>query len=559
MAETYFNEEESCKFRDLYHNLIALSHEIGEKDDVRRVVRGIRGAIKEGHYRRDKYGINPLIHAMTTATTLADRLSPDRNMIIAVLLTPAVSSGYISLSDAEKLWGADITKLIKGLIKITSLYSHRQAVESENFRRLLMTFADDIRVIIIMIVDRLVLMHKINHHPNTSFVQDVAYEANYLYAPLAHRLGLYGIKSELEDMSLKYTNREIYTAIAHRLNSKKAERELYISDFIAPLKEQLIKSGLKFDIKGRTKSIYSIWNKMRKQGIDVENLESKIYDLFAIRIILDSADDHDAEKHDCWTAYSIVTNMYEPNVARLKDWVQNPKSNGYESLHITVAGPGNKPVEVQIRTRRMDLIAEKGLAAHWKYKGVQSEASFDTWMNNVRDILEAAKTGPFELIKNFKMDIYSKEVFVFTPKGDLYKLPLGATVLDFAFHIHSKLGCTCIGGKVEGKNKKLNYVLQSGDTVEILTSNSQKPKLDWLNFAVTSKAREKIRQAVKEEQNREAEVAKELLQRRFKNRKIEVDEATMMKAIKKLGYKTVTDFYVAIAGEVLDVNKAIDT
>lgn len=559
MAEAYFNEEEKILFKDLFHRLIALSREIGEKGDVNRIIRGVRNAIINGHYKRDRYGINPLLHAMSTSTTLADRLSPDRDMIIAVLLTPAVSSGFATLDVIKEHWGADITKLVRGLIKITSLYSHRQAVESENFRRLLMAFADDIRVIIIMIVDRLVLMRKINHHANVSFVQDVAYEANYLYAPLAHRLGLYGIKSELEDMSLKYTNREIYTAIAHRLNSKKAERDAYIADFIAPLKERLIKSGLKFDIKGRTKSIYSIWNKMRKQGIDVENLETKIYDLFAIRIIIDSEDDHDSEKRDCWTAYSIVTDMYEPNIARLKDWVQKPKRNGYESLHITVAGPNNKPVEVQIRTRRMDLIAEKGLAAHWKYKGGHSEATFDSWMNNVRDILEAAKTGPFELIKNFKMDVYSKEVFVFTPKGDLYKLPLGATLLDFAFHIHSKLGCTCTGGKVEGKNKKLNYVLQSGDTVEILTSNSQKPKLDWLSFAITSKAREKIRQSVKEEQNREAEVAKELLQRRFKNRKIDVDEATLMKTIKKLGYKTVTEFYVAIASEVLDVNKAIDT
>ena len=555
MAETYFYEEEKVKFREMFHRLIELSREIGEPGDVRRTIRAVRTAINEGHYRRDKYGINPLMHAMSTSTTLADKLSPDRNMILAILLTPAVASNHISIEKLEEEWGDDIAKLAKGLIKITSLYSHRQAVESDNFRRLLMTFADDIRVIIIMIVDRLVLMHKINHHPNASFVQDVAYESNYLYAPLAHRLGLYAIKSELEDMSLKYTNREMYTSIAHKLAEKKAEREEYIANFIAPLKEKLQASGLKFDIKGRTKSIYSIWNKMQKQSNDID----KIYDLFAIRIIIDCEDDHKVEERDCWLAYSIVTDMYLPNLDRLKDWVTKPKSNGYESLHITVYGADSRWVEVQIRTRRMDLIAEKGLAAHWKYKGIQSENNLDAWMNNIRDILEAAKTGPFELIRNFKMDIYSKEVFVFTPKGDLYKLPLGSTIVDFAFHIHSNLGCKCTGAKVDGKNKKLNYVLQSGDTVEILTANNQQPKLDWLSFAITSKARNKIRQAVKEEEYRAAENAKELLLRRFKNRKIEVDESPLMKVIKKLGYKTVTDFYVAIYEEALDVNKVIDT
>ena len=554
MAETYFTDEERGIFREKFRSLARLSHDIGEPGDLRAVIRSIRSSINEGFYKRDRYGINPLIHAMTTATTLAEKLSPDRNMILAILLTPAVASNHITLEKLQEKWGDDIAKLVKGLIKITSLYSHRQAVESDNFRRLLMTFADDIRVIIIMIVDRLVLMHRINHHPNASFVQDVAYESNYLYAPLAHLLGLYAIKSELEDMSLKYTNREVYSSIAHQLAEKKAEREEYIANFIAPLKKKLQESGLKFDIKGRTKSIYSIWNKMQKQSNDID----KIYDLFAIRIIIDSDDDHTAEVRDCWLAYSIVTDMYLPNLDRLKDWVTKPKSNGYESLHITVYGSDSRWVEVQIRTRRMDLIAEKGLAAHWRYKGIQSENNLDAWINNIRDILEAAKTGPFELIRNFKMDIYSKEVFVFTPKGDLYKLPQGATIVDFAFHIHSNLGCKCTGAKVDGKNKKLNYVLQSGDTVEILTSNNQQPKLDWLTFAITSKARNKIRQSVKDEENRTAEIAKELLYRRFKNRKIEVEESPLMRLIKKLGYKTVTDFYLAIYNESLDVNRVLD-
>ena len=418
-------------------------------------------------------------------------------------------------------------------------------------RKLLLTFAEDIRVIIIMIVDRLALMRTINHHPNEKMVHDVAYESNYLYAPLAHRLGLYAIKSELEDLSLKYTNRKTYTDIAHKLNETKVKRDQYIAEFIKPIREKLDATGLKYEIKGRTKSIYSIWNKLKKQKNDIDH----IYDLFAIRIIIDTTTEK--EKSDCWLAYSVITDMYQPNPSRMKDWLSIPKSNGYESLHITVYGPGDRWVEVQIRTKRMDLIAEKGLAAHWKYKGIKSEGDLDTWMNNVRDILEAAETGPMELMKNMKMDIYDKEVFVFTPKGDLYKLPLGASLLDFAFHIHSKLGMTCTGGKVNGKNQKLNYKLKSGDTVEILTSTAQAPKLDWLAFVVTSKARNKIRQTVHEMNNRSATLGKELLERRFKNRKIELNESSLMKVIKKLGYKTVTDFYDAIADESLDINNVI--
>lgn len=402
-----------------------------------------------------------------------------------------------------------------------------------------------------MIVDRLALMRHINHHPNEKMVHDVAYEANYLYAPLAHRLGLYAIKSELEDLSLKYTNRDTYTDIAHKLNETKTKRDAYINGFIEPLRNKLDTTGIKYEIKGRTKSIYSIWNKIKKQNNDIDH----IYDLFAIRIIIDS--EPEKEKSDCWMAYSVVTDMYQPNPSRMKDWLSIPKSNGYESLHITVHGPDDRWVEVQIRTRRMDLVAEKGLAAHWKYKGIRSEEGLDTWMNNVRDILETAETGPMELMKNMRMDIYDKEVFVFSPKGDLYKLPYGASVLDFAFHIHTRLGMSCTGGRVNGRNQKLGYKLQSGDTVEINTSSTQVPKLDWLNFTVTSKARNKIRQSVHEMANRTSSLGKELLERRFKNRKIDLQEATLMRLIKKTGYKTVTDFYTAVASENIDINNII--
>ncbi len=552
MSEHNLKNDKTVELPHIYRNLLTLTKEVAAGNDAGRLRAVISSAMEAGHYVNDKYGISPLVHSLETALALSERLSPDREMIIAIMLNPLAVSGYIDDTAIESEWGEDVARLVKGLLKVSTLYSHRAAVESDNFRRLLMTFADDIRVIIIMIVDRLMLMKRINHHPNEQFVRDVAYESNYLYAPLAHRLGLYAIKSELEDMSLKYSNRETFTGIARKLNETKVKRDAYIASFIAPVREKLEAAGLKFDIKGRTKSIYSIWNKMKKQHNDIED----IYDLFAIRIIIDTPADR--EKPDCWLAYSIVTDMYTPNTARLKDWISIPKSNGYESLHITVRGPEAKWVEVQIRTRRMDLVAEKGLAAHWRYKGIKSEGGLDSWMNNIRDILEAAETGPLQLIKNFKMDIYSKEVFVFTPKGDLYKLPLGASLLDFAFHIHSKLGCACTGGKVNGKNQKINYKLQSGDTVEILTSSQQSPKLDWLNFVVTSKARNKIRQTVNELNNRDSEFARELLQRRFKNRKIDVDESVMMKLIKKLGFKTVTEFYSAIASESIDVAATID-
>ena len=326
-------------------------------------------------------------------------IDTDRNMVLAVLLAPAVYASLCSIEEIERLWGEDVAVLVSGLSKVAGLYSHSAVVESDNFRKLLLTFAQDIRVIIIMIVDRLALMRAINHHPAEKLVKDIAFEANYLYAPLAHRLGLYAVKSELEDMSLKYGNREVYSRIARELKQTKARRESYIADFIAPVKEKLAAEGLKFEIKGRTKSIYSIWNKLKKQNNTLE----EIYDLFAIRVVIDC--EPAREKSECWLAYSLITDMYTPNPGRLKDWISIPKSNGYESLHITVKGPEERWVEVQIRTRRMDAVAEKGLAAHWMYKGIQAESNLDAWMNNVRDILEAAETGPMQLMRNFKMDV----------------------------------------------------------------------------------------------------------------------------------------------------------
>ena len=532
--KSYFTPEERENVLSAYRQLLRHSVPVMSLSDFNRMRKLITEAVTTGHYQRNKQGINPVVRNLNTALILCDRVGVERSMLIAVSIFNLVVSEFLTIEAVQKEFGDDIAHVIRGLIKSNSLYAKQAAVESENFRKLLLSFAEDIRVIIIMIADRLCVMKMINHHPNEKYRYDVACEASYLYAPLAHRLGLYSIKSELEDLSLKYTNREIYDQIAHKLNETKRSRDKYITEFIEPVKRKLEAEGLNFEIKGRTKSIFSIWNKMKKQKADLED----IYDLFAIRVILETP--LDQEKADCWKVYSIVTDMYQPNPKRMKDWLSIPKSNGYESLHITVLGPGQRWVEVQIRTRRMDEIA-------------------DDWMNNVREVLDAAEHGgALELMRDFKMDLYDKEVFVFTPKGDLYKLPLGATLLDFAFLIHTGLGCKCVGGRVNGKIETIKYKLKSGDTIEVLTSPNQTPKQDWLNIAATSKGRVKIKQALNEQQNKDAEYGKELLQRRFKNRKMEMEDGIMMKLIKKMGYKTVTDFYNELAAEHIDVNRVID-
>ena len=551
--ETYYTDKERkfviSAFRELR---IALADDLSYPE-IRRIEDIIKGGIAAGKAHRDKYGINPSVRHLNTALLLSRYVGADRNMIIATLLYQICSDDYFSLEDVKAEFGDDVRSIIHGLKNVADLYKKQTTQRDENFSKLMMAFAENIRVIIIMIVDRLALMKAINHHPNQKFVFDIASESLYLYAPLAHRLGLYKIKSELEDMSLKYTNRDLYTQIAHKLNESKQERDKYIAEFIAPIKKKLEDDGFKFEIKGRTKSIYSIWNKMREQNAELKD----IYDLFAIRIIIDTPLKN--ERSDCWKAFAIVTDMFKPNPSRLKDWISIPKSNGYESLHTTVTGPGQRWVEVQIRTQRMDEIAEKGLAAHFKYKGVKSEKSLDDWMANVRDLLETSGKDTPEIMKKMNMDVYDKEVFIFTPKGDLFRLPLGATILDFAFAIHSKIGCTCIGGKVNGKTHKINYELKNGDTVEVLTSSTQQPKQQWLSIVTTSKAKNKIRQSLNEISNRSAEFAKELLQRRFKNRKIEIEEAILTKVIKRLGYKTATDFYNEISSEKLDIGQIVDS
>ena len=431
------------------------------------------------------------------------------------------------------------------------LYSKTPVVESENFRNLLLSFAEDMRVVLIMIADRVCLMRQIRDTPNKEAQHEVAEEASYLYAPLAHKLGLYQLKSELEDLSLKYLEHDAYYLIKEKLNATKRSRDAYIERFIGPVSKHLTEAGLKFHIKGRTKSIHSIWQKMKKQKCGVDG----IYDLFAIRIILDSP--LEKEKMQCWQAYSIVTDMYQPNPKRLRDWISVPKSNGYECLHITVLGPEQKWVEVQIRTERMDEVAEHGLAAHWRYKGVKADGGgMEEWLASIRTALEAGDN--LEVMDQFKLDLYEDEVYAFTPKGDLLKFPKGATVLDFAYHIHSRVGDTCVGGKVNGKNVSFRTPLHSGDTVEILTASNQTPKPEWLRILVTSRARAKLRLSLKETRQKQGLYAKELLERRLKNKKLDYDEATVAHLIRKMGFKEQSDFYHQIAEGRLDPTRVLD-
>ena len=512
----------------------------------------VNNGLRENIDAYNSKGLPKAVLALRTAMLFAESIEPDHNILISILLYPLLEDGITDILSIRREWGEDVAGLLTGLIDAGRFTERNNMVNHENFKGLLLSLADDIRVIILMIVRNLVLMRSINNHPDDDWVKSVAFEANFLYAQLAHRLGLYKLKSELEDLSLKYTNREIYTQIAKKLNETKRSRDAYIKSFIDPLKEKLENAGLKFEIKGRTKSISSIWSKMKKQKVDLPG----IYDLFAIRVILESP--LEKEKSDCWLAYSILADMYTANPARMRDWISIPKSNGYESLHATVMGPQSKWVEVQFRTRRMDLVAEKGLAAHWRYKGVKGDST-DQWMNNIRDILESAENGPMQLMKDLKMDVYGKEVFAFTPKGDLFKLAAGATILDFAFQIHSNVGVHCTGAVVNGQNKKLTYKICNGDTVEILTSANQTPKPDWLNIVVTGKARNKIRQSLNEDLLHRAELGKELIERRAKNRKIEIDDAILMKLIKKNGYKHVNEFFADVADEKIDPIKFLNS
>ena len=556
-----FTSEERERALALYDQLKErIASSLKEGDEL-RVRQQLLKAIEQGQVKRDFFGLNPIVNSLQTALLAVDEIGLRRDAVLAILLYPCIQGGMLSIDEVTTSFGQAVGHILHGLQRIQELYTKNPVVESENFRNLLLSFAEDMRVILIMIADRVNLMRQIRDTPNEEARHEVSQEAAYLYAPLAHKLGLYKLKSELEDLSLKYLEHDAYYHIREKLNATKAARDAYIGRFIAPIDEKLKAAGLKFHMKGRTKSIHSIWQKMKKQHCDFEG----VYDLFAIRIIIDC--EPEEEKQQCWKTFAIITDMYTSNPKRMRDWLSVPKSNGYESLHITVKGPENKWVEVQIRTERMDEVAERGVAAHWRYKGVKADgSSMDEWLNGIRQMLESS--SGLEAMDQFKMDLYDDEIYVFTPRGDLLKFPKGATVLDMAYHIHSRVGSQCTGARIrsaEGRSSSENgrlvtfrHELHSGDQVEILTSSTQYPKQEWLSIVKTSRAKSKIRLALKETQQKEALLVKEMLERKFKNRKIDLEESVMMRVIKKLGYKEASDFYRHLADGTLDVSTVID-
>jgi len=547
-----FTQEEANAARKIIGELRTALEGTLNQDDESALWQCFKQSVRSGQVVRDIFGLNPLLQALQTASVAVEDTGLRRDGVVAILLY----KGQMLSSDVEiakkqaAAFGPSVEKIISGLLRIQDLNKKTPVIESENFRDLLLSFAEDMRVILIMIAERVNLMRQIRDTENILAKQRVSEEAAYLYAPLAHKLGLYKLKSELEDLSLKYLEHDAYYMIREKLNATKKSRDAYIERFITPVRQRLEEAGLKFHMKGRTKSIHSIWQKMKKQKCGFEG----IYDLFAIRIIIDTP--LEKEKMACWQAFSIITDMYQPNPKRLRDWLSVPKSNGYESLHITVLGPEQKWVEVQIRTERMDEIAERGLAAHWRYKGVKSEGSLDEWLANIRTALEAG--DDLQVMDQFKLDLYDDEVFVFTPKGDLLKFPKGATVLDFAYHIHSRVGSACVGGRINGKVFPIRQQLRSGDMVEIITQSNQKPRQEWLNIVKTSRAKSKIRLALKETQQKEGLMAKEMLERKLKNKKTELSESVMAHTIRKMGFKVASDFYKQLAEEKLDINQVVE-
>ena len=546
-----FTDEERLQIEELKSKLSLLTENVLTQQDWNMVHQYLEKSTTQHGVSRDAFGLSNILTDMETALIVGQEMGLTRGSVLGVMLDSAVMRGDATLEDIRKDFGEEVAGIMHGLLRIRDLYEKSATIESENFRSLLVSMAEDMRVILIMIANRVCLMRNIKGTSNVEAQRKVSMESAYLYAPLAHKLGLYKLKSELEDLSLKYLEHDAYYYIKEKLNATKKSRDAYISRFTKPIEEKLLKAGLKFHMKGRTKSIHSIWQKMKKQKVDIDG----VFDLFAIRIIIDSAPER--EKQECWQVFSIITDMYQSNPSRMRDWLSVPKSNGYESLHITVLGPEQKWVEVQIRTERMDDIAEHGLAAHWRYKGIKGgQSGVEEWLAGVRSALESG--DDHQLMDQFRMELTEDEVFVFTPKGDLFKLPAGATVLDFAYAIHTKVGNMCTGARIGNRNVTIRQKLASGDQVEILTSSNQTPKQDWLNIVTTSKARNKIKQTLKEMESRQASMAKEELERKMKNRKLDYDEPALMHTMTRMGYRVVTDFYNALAEGRLDTNAVLE-
>jgi guanosine-3',5'-bis(diphosphate) 3'-pyrophosphohydrolase len=539
-------EAEKKEILKRYRALLKACKPTMQKGDKRMIRRAFDVALESHKDMRRKSGEPYIYHPIAVAQIAAEEIGLGTTSIVCALLHDVVEDTSVTLEEIERDFGKKAAKIIDGLTKISGVFDTNSSLQAENFRKMLLTLADDVRVILIKLADRLHNMRTMEFMPRDKQLK-LSSETVYLYAPLAHRLGLYAIKSELEDLSMKYMEHETYQFIKRKLSEKKAEREKFIADFIAPVHEILESQGLKADLFGRPKSIHSIWNKMKNKAIPFE----EVYDLFAIRIILHSTPEN--EKADCWKAYSIVTDLYHPNPDRLRDWVSSPKANGYESLHTTVMGPRGQWVEVQIRTTRMNEIAEKGFAAHWKYKESSSDSGLDQWIHKVRELLKNPDSNALDFLDDFKMNLFSDEIFIFTPKGALIQLPLNATALDFAFEIHSDVGAKCIGAKVNHKLVPLSHHLQNGDQVEIITSNKQVPKEDWLNFVVTAKAKSKIKSALKEEKRKIAEDGKEILERKLKSLKVTYNSENIYKISYFFKLQTTQDLFYNVAKGLIDL------
>lgn len=496
---TATEELEKREIRRRYRALLKVSKNVKTRQDKARVRKAFDLALEAHKDMRRKSGEPYIYHPIEVARIVAEEIGLGTTSIICAVLHDTVEDTDLTLEDVERMFGKKERIIIDGLTKISGVVDYTNSMQAENFRKILLTLSDDVRVILIKLADRLHNMRTLEAMSREKQLK-IASETVYLFAPLAHRLGLYAIKTELEDLALKFTEPDVYHEISQKLKKTKAVRTRFVNRFSNPIKEELERQGVRFEMKARTKSIYSIFHKMRNKNIPYE----EIYDVFAIRIIIDAKPDK--EKTECWNAYSVVTDFYQPNPDRLRDWLSTPKANGYESLHTTVMSPGGRWVEVQIRSRRMDEIAEKGYAAHWKYKEGTAESNFDSWINKIRELLENPEKDAVEFIDDFKLNLFSEEIFIFTPKGEIKNLPKGSSALDFAFEIHSEVGAHCMGAKVNHKLVPLSTELKSGDQVEIITSKKQKPNESWLDYVITGKAKSKIKTSLREDKKRLAEL-----------------------------------------------------
>lgn len=542
-------EEEKKEILRQYRGLLRVLKAKMKPGDKMLVRRSFEMAAEAHKTMRRKSGEPYILHPIAVARICVEEIGLGVRSTICALLHDTVEDTDITLQDIRTEFGPEIAKIVDGLTKISTVMDTNTTQQAENFRKILLTLTDDPRVILIKLADRLHNMRTMDYMKREKQLK-ISSETVYVYAPLAHRMGLYSIKTEMEDLAMKYMEPENYKFIAKKLQETKRERTRYINDFIRPLKDRLEKGGFNFEIYGRPKSIHSIWNKLKKKGVTFE----EVYDLFAIRIILDAPPEK--EKEECWKVYSIITDMYNPSPERLRDWLSNPKSNGYEALHTTVMGPGGRWVEVQIRTKRMNEIAEKGLAAHWKYKeGKEDESRFDHWFQQIREVLANQDSSSLDFLQDFKTSFLTEEIYVYTPKGDVKMLPVGATALDFAFSVHTAIGSKCIGAKVNHKLVPLSHVLRSGDQIEIITSAKQKPNMEWLNFVITSKARNKIKDTLKEEKRAIAEEGKSILQRKLDNMKVPMNNANLDELANYFKQPSSLDLLYGIAMKKIDLKE----